>query len=131
MSNRIKAIGTYRPRIRLGRTVDRRDLVRFISRSTGLNEGDILQVLAELRDAVAYHLADGRSVRLEGLGIYSPVMGLDGKIRVGHRVDTGLRADVNVPGRFRGVVLNRENIGKSSDDLVALWNADHPGDPIS
>ncbi len=130
MAERIKAIGAYRPRIQLGRTVDREDLVRFISRSTGLNEGDILQVLAELRDAVAYHLSDGRSVRLEGLGIYAPVMGLDGEIRVGHRVDVDLKALVNVPGRFRGVVRNRENIGKSGDDLVALWNTANPNDPV-
>jgi hypothetical protein len=130
MTTRIKAVGTYRPRIRLGRTADRQDLVRFISRSTGLNESDILQVLTELRDAVIYHMLDVRSVNLDGLGRYFPVMGLDGTFKVGHRVDRRIRAALNVPGQFQGEIINQEYIGMTVEDLVDLWNQESPDEPI-
>jgi len=40
-----------------------------------------------------------------------------------------LRA-LNAEGAFRGHLVHGENVGKSSDDLVALWNRDHPDDPV-
>jgi hypothetical protein len=37
---------------------------------------------------------------------------------------------INAPGAFKGEIQNRENIGKTTAELVALWNADHPNDPV-
>jgi len=31
---------------------------------------------------------------------------------------------------FGGTIMNRKNIGKSADELVALWNETHPDDPV-
>jgi hypothetical protein len=39
-------------------------------------------------------------------------------------------AELNVPGAFRGCVIKAENIGQSSDDLVAMWNEAHPDNPV-
>jgi hypothetical protein len=33
-------------------------------------------------------------------------------------------------GTFDGTVLNQGNIGKTADELVAQWNAEHPDDPV-
>ncbi len=33
---------------------------------------------------------------------------------------------VNVEGAFRGDLINAENIGKTSDDLVVQWDEEHP-----
>ena len=30
-----------------------------------------------------------------------------------------------------GTILNRRNVGKTPDELVALWNEDHPDDPVT
>jgi len=38
---------------------------------------------------------------------------------------------LNTPGDFYGTIEHRENIGKTSDDLVVLWNEDHLDDPAS
>jgi len=38
---------------------------------------------------------------------------------------------MNAPGDFEGEIENRENVGKSGDDLVAQWDVDHPGDPVA
>ena len=37
---------------------------------------------------------------------------------------------LSAPGAFRGRIINAENIGKSSDELVAMWNEAHPDDPV-
>jgi hypothetical protein len=45
-------------------------------------------------------------------------------------LDPAFANGLNAPGFFSGVILNRENIGKSSEELVEKWNAEHPEDPI-
>jgi hypothetical protein len=47
------------------------------------------------------------------------------------RLDVSMGKSLNAAGAFRGAILNRDNIGKSADDLVQLWNAEHPEDPIA
>ena len=131
MAKRIKAIGTYRPRIALQKRAGMDQLVHFISRSTGLNESGVRHVLLELRDAVVFFNQQGQSVKLDGLGTYFPAVGLDGSFTVGHRPDGFLKTRLNVPHSFYGTILNGENIGKTSDELVAMWNEEHPDDPIT
>jgi len=131
MANRIKAINAYMPNVKLGQRAELSDLVEFIARSTGLNEGSIRQVLTELRDAVVFFNLRGQPVQLEGLGTYTPTVDLGGEIGVGHRADTHIKGKLNVSGAFKGEIERRENIGKSGDDLVAKWNADHPDDPVA
>ena len=130
MASRINAIAAYGPRIDLGRTAEMGDLVAYIATRTGLNESGIRQVLLELRDAAGFYNLAGQAVRLEGLGTYSPKISLAGTFGVGHRADKALKNQLNTPGAFRGEIVNREHIGKTTDELVALWDADHPDDPI-
>jgi len=131
MASRIKAINAYMPNIKLGKRAEMSDLVEFISRSTGLNESTISQVLLELRDTVVFFNLRGQPVQLEGLGTYTPTIDLDGVIGVGHRADNYLKDHLNASGAFKGDIERRENIGKSGDDLAAKWNADHPADPVA
>lgn len=131
MANKIQAINTYRPRLKLGRRAGTDELVAFIARSTGLNESGVRQVLLELRDAAIFFNQQGRAIRLEGLGTYSPSIDLTGTIKVSHRADMALKNALNAQGSFMGEILNRENIGKTSDELVAMWNEANPGDPVS
>ena len=131
MASRIEAINAYRPKIKLGKRAEMDDLVDFIARSTGLNESGVRQVLLELRDTVLFFNLRGQPVKLEGLGIYTPSIQLDGNYKVGHRADMKLKKGFNAPGKFQGEIQNRENIGKTSDELVAMWNEEHPDDPVA
>jgi hypothetical protein len=131
MAKQIQAINAYRPQIVLGQRVGMADLVEFIARSTGLNESSIRQVLLELRDATLFFNVRGQAVQLEGLGTYTPSIEVDGTIGVGHRADVYLKNRLNAPAAFKGEIQNREHIGKTTAELVALWNADHPGDPVA
>ncbi|MDY7041158.1 MAG: hypothetical protein SVX38_09880 [Chloroflexota bacterium] len=130
MASRIRAINAYRPRIKLGRTAQFDELVAHIASRTSLNTGEIIMVLMELRDAVIFFNRDGRGVKLEGLGTYLPNMQLDGSFDVQHRLDRSIKRALNTR-EFWGTILNRKNVGKTPDELVAQWNVEHPDDPVT
>jgi len=131
MASRIKAIGAYRPRIEQGNTVQRPELIRALSRATGLVEGSIDMVIKELRDQVIEFNRAGRAVKVEGLGTYAPNISLDGTLDLQYRADTAFGNGLNIPGIFTGTILNRENIGKTSDELVQKWNTENPEDQVA
>ena len=131
MANRIQAINAYRPRVDLGKTVQGAELIRYLADRSGLNEGEVSLVMKELRDAVIFFNRAGRGIKLEGLGTYQPKVGLDGVFDIAHRVDSTIKNALNTPGIFSGTIQNRANIGKTADDLVSLWNTDHPDDPVT
>ncbi|MEW6028509.1 MAG: hypothetical protein AB1554_03390 [Chloroflexota bacterium] len=131
MANRITAINAHRPRIELGNTVQKQELLRYIADRTGLNEGSVDIVLRELRDGIIFFNRAGRAVKIEGLGTYTPTIGIDGVLDMGYRADSALKNGLNTPGAFTGNIFNRDNIGKTSEELVAMWNAAHPDDPVS
>jgi hypothetical protein len=130
VANRIKAINAYRPRIKLGMTVKTEELVEYVANRTGLNRGEILLVLTELHEAIAHYNRLGRGVRLEGLGTYLPNVRLDGSFDVQHRLDPRLKGLLNEEG-FAARIANRRHAGKTADELVALWNEEHPDDPVT
>lgn len=131
MASRIRALNYYRPKIRLRRTADLEEVTEYIVRYTGLTAGDVIGVLTELRDAVIFFNRQGQGVKLEGLGTYLPTIGLDGTIGVSHRLDRYVQRKLNAPNAFSGRIDNKRNIGKSPDELVALWNVEHPDDPVT
>ena len=63
MASKIKVIGVYRPRIELGQTVQKKELMRAVSRATGLVEGSADQAIKEFRDQIIEFLR--RSVSIE------------------------------------------------------------------
>lgn len=131
MASRITAINAYRPRIEAGNTVQKPELIRQLARATGLNEGTTDLSMKELRDMIIESLRAGRGVKVEGLGTWLPNIDVAGQFDVQYRMDSFLKTALNVEGIFTGTIINRENIGKTSDELVALWNADHPDDPVT
>jgi hypothetical protein len=131
MAPRIKAVNAYRPRIEQGNTVQKPELVRALSRATGLVEGSIDQSIKELRDQIIEFNRAGRAVKVEGLGTFSPSMDLDGNLAISYRPDPALSNGLNIPGVFSGTILNREYIGKTSDELITMWNTEHPEDLVT
>jgi hypothetical protein len=49
---------------------------------------------------------------------------------ISYRPDPALSNGLNIPGVFSGTILNRENIGKTSEELVAKWNENFPEDQV-
>jgi len=130
MAHRIKAISMYRPRVRQGNTVQKPELLRAISRATNLTEGMVDLVIKELRDQIITFSRTDRAVKVEGMGTYSPNLGLDGNLDLQYRADSVFRSSLNLPGVFTGRIRRREHINMTPAELVARWNDDHPDDPV-
>lgn len=102
----------------------------FISGRTGLSRGIITMVLYEIKDALVFFHLSGRSVKLEGLGCYTPKINLKGKIDITNRIPPEFKAELNVAHAFKGEIINRDMIGKTVGEIIARWNKDHPDDPV-
>jgi hypothetical protein len=131
MAPRIKAVNAFRPRIEQGNTVQKAELVRALSRATGLVEGSIDQSIKELRDQIIEFNRAGRAVKVDGLGTFSPSIDLDGNLAISYRPDSALSNGLNIPGVFTGTIYNRENIGKTSEELVVMRNEKFPDDLVA
>ncbi len=131
MASRLEAINVHRPRIMQGRLVETEEMSRYLAGRVGLHESQIRFVMLELREGVLFYNRSGRSVRLEGIGIFTPSIDLAGAVSVSHRGDRYLAAMLNLPGAFEGDIVNRQNIGKSTDELVQMWNEEHPDDLVT
>jgi hypothetical protein len=131
MPHRIVAINAYRPRIEQGNTVQRSELVRELSHATSLVEGSVNLTMTELKFRLIGYLRAGRAVKVEGLGTWTPSIALDGTLSVQYRPELGFGYELNQPGVFTGTILNRENIGKTADELVIMWNEANPEDVVS
>jgi hypothetical protein len=131
MAKLIQAINAYGPRLALGKTVQLKQLVDFISSRTGLNKGEIQIAMSELSEAIIFFNKQGQGVKLEGLGTYLPGINTKGDISVTYRLDTSIKNALNAKGAYQGEIKNRENIGKTNEEYIQMWNADHSDDPIS
>jgi hypothetical protein len=110
--------------------VQKPELIRMVSRATGLVEATLDYGIKELRDQIIEITRSGLAVKIEGLGTWSPNIGMDGSFDLQYRADTALIHGLNVPGTFTGTIRNREFIGKTADELVARWNTEHPTDQV-
>lgn len=129
MASRIQALNHYRPQIEYGDTAGWREVAGFLEASTTLSKTDIIAVLTGLQDAVLHFNLQGRGVKLEGLGTYLPNINYQGEIDAAHRLDRRLKRELN-NGSFSGRIRNRKNIGKTAEEVIAMWNAEHPDDPV-
>jgi hypothetical protein len=130
MANLITAVNAYRPKLILGNSVKMKELVEYISGRTGLNKGDLLIALAELSSAVVFFNKRGNGVKLDGLGTYLPSIDTQGVLSISHRLDAEIKNAINQTGAYIGEINNRENIGKTNDQFIEMWNKDHPDDPV-
>jgi len=130
MAKLIKAISIYSPRIKTGLPASMRELVTFISGRTGLTRGDIQHVLSELNEAITFFHLSGRGVTIDGLGYYFPKINFKGEITTSYRIDRQLKANLNKKNAFAGEMDNRDMIGKTSGEIAARWNEEHPDDQV-
>jgi hypothetical protein len=130
MARKITAIRRYRPEIKRMRTRQTWEMVHDIARGTSLNEGSIRFVIYELRDAILRAHSIGQAVKIEGLGTFTPTIRMDGSLDILFRPDPGMLRQLNDPTKFYAKILNKANIGKTADELVAQWNMEHPDDPV-
>jgi hypothetical protein len=74
--------------------------------------------------------SSGCVVKVEGFGVFSPSIDLEGSLAISFRSDPAFANGLNVSGIFTGTIINRENIGNTSDELIAKWNEAYPDDQV-
>ncbi len=128
MAQKIQAWSIYGPRLDLGKPLSQEEFIENIVAVTNQSKGSILAVLAEQDVQVEAALRSGRIVHLPNGMHLEPVGKRDGSIEIHVRVSPEMAKKVNLA--FRGTWINAENIGKSEAEIMELWNAEHPEDPI-
>ncbi len=129
MARKIQAVTAYRPRIRLGDPATEKRFYELVSQRTTLSPGLIVNVHEIEIETLIGLLLEGRPVHT-GVAIFTPSIDLDGDVEIKIKLDQRLLNAVNANGAYNGRTINAENIGKTSDELVMMWNTDHPEDPV-
>lgn len=80
---------------------------------------------------MVFFARNGQGTKLEGLATFLPSIGLDGKLTLSTRISNDIINRLNQVGAFKGEVENAENVGKTADELVTLWNTEHPDDQVA
>lgn len=130
MATRVDAINALRPRLVLKPAAKMEQLAELIAERTRMETNVVRRVLDELNSAILHFAGQGTPVAIEGLGVYAPSIDLSGEFDCTHRTDRQIVLGLNQPGSFTGEIANRENIGKATKDLIALWNKIHPADLV-
>jgi len=129
MPKLIQAFSKYCPKIDLMEAADPRRFMDLITQRTTLSAGVVKNVQESEVETLIGLLKEGRSVHT-GVAIFRPTIDAQGNLSVSVRVDKRITAALNVPGAFTGKINNSANIGKSTDEIVYMWNQEHPEDMI-
>jgi hypothetical protein len=129
MAKIIQAFAAYCPRIELLKAVHPRRFMEMITRRTTLSTGVVKNVQESEVETLIDLLREGYPVHT-GVAIFTPSIDLQGNIKVNVRVDKRIVTALNTPGAFTGGIKNRENIGKTPQEILAQWNEDHPDNLI-
>jgi hypothetical protein len=129
MARFIQAFATYGPRINLMKAADSQDFMELITRRTTLSSGVVRNVQESEVETLIDLLTEARPVH-SGVAIFTPTMDAQGYVKVSVRVDKRILSALNAPDIFNGRINNSANIGLTREQYVALWNKDHPEDPI-
>jgi len=129
MAKLIQAIATYGPRIKLLEAVLPQRFMELITHRTTLSTGVVKNVQESEVETLIGLLKEGRPVHT-GVAIFTPVIDSKGNLSVSVRVDKRINAALNTSGAFTGRVSNSTNIGKTTQEIVSLWNDANPDDLI-
>lgn len=131
MAKKITAIRRYQPEINRGPTRQMPKLVADMTRGTGPSQGEICSVVYDLRDAILLVHRDGQAVKIAGPGTFTPAVRMDGSLDILFRPGSDMLRELNDTTHFCATILNKSNIRKTADELIAQWNREHPEDPVS
>jgi hypothetical protein len=129
MAKLIQAIATYGPRIQLMEAVLPRRFMELITQRTTLSTGVVKNVQESEVETLISLLKEGRPVHT-GVAIFTPVIDSKGNLSVSVRVDKRINVALNAPGAFTGKISNNANIGMTSEKIAALWDREHPDNPV-
>ena len=130
MAIRLVAINLLRPRLKLTEAVGINEMAGLIAGRTSINRGTVKNILDELQASIIHFNKLGMAVNMQGIGLFSPKIALNGDITVQFRQNKELRNSMETHLEYVKTIINRDSVGKTPDELVALWNEENPSDPV-
>jgi hypothetical protein len=130
MARLVQAVAKYGPRIIRTRTATVEDVADLLSRRQSASLGTIRLVLTDLQEALVFLNSGGEAVKLPGLGTFGLSIDRNGRLNPSYFADPRLREQLAAAGTRNMTVRNRKNIGLSDAGYKALWDAEHPDDPV-
>lgn len=130
MAKIVQAVRRHGPKLERMGTIEIDSLVDYMARSTGLNRGEVLMVLAEISDAILFFNRRGESVKLPDIGTFSPGMDRQGNLRTNFMADVRLKRQMSDRGQYNGRILNKNRIGWTDEEYKALWDDENPDDQL-
>jgi hypothetical protein len=128
MAKKIEAWTEFGPRLESTGPMTDKELIQQITVGSNESASSVLAVLTFMDSVLEQALKAGRIVQLPNGTHFRPIGKKDGSIEISVRVNPDIVKNVN--NGFLGKWQNAENIGKSEEEIIALWNAAHPDDPI-
>lgn len=127
----LTVVNKLRPKIISQGVVNVEKLAERVAKNTTFNVEEIHSILRLAVDEANAALQAGETVKLDDLLSVSPNMKVGGAVNMSVRANRGATAGLNNPLLWTAAkVSNHTNLSKSSDDLVADWDAANPGDPV-
>jgi nucleoid DNA-binding protein len=130
MARIVEAVRDYGPRVDLNPTAQLEHVADWMTMRTGLNKSEVMMMLQETHEAILYLNKQGTPVKLPGVGTFTPSVDREGTFKVNFRADSALKNGLNAPGAYSGPVRNKDRVGLDNAGYKALWDADHPDDPL-
>jgi hypothetical protein len=128
MAKKIQMWTEFGPKLATATPIEAEEVIEQLIAATNQTRGSVLAVLSELDEVILQGLRNGRIVKLPNGTNYRPIGKKDGSIKVTVRLNPRLSKQIATDRRAKWV--NAPNIGKSEEELIALWNEAHPDDPI-
>lgn len=130
MANKIQAYQAYSPRVKINGMSDMVTVTSFIEGRSTNSASTVVSVLMELKECLLYLAKQGRSMRFKGLGTFAPKIDKNGKFGINFRPDSDMINELNKKGFYKGDIVNPDMIGKTEEEFIDRWNAEHPDDKI-
>lgn len=130
MAKIVQAVNEYGPKLDLGPTAQLDELADWMAARTGLNKSEAMMVFQEMSEMILAFNMRGVPIKLPAVGIVSPSIDRHGRFNINFRADVALKNGSNAPEAYKGEIKNSERIAIDDAEYKALWDPDHPDDPL-
>ena len=121
-------VKSWCPRLAKTDPVDAEEVIELLVATTNQTRGSLLAILSELDVILERSLKTGRTVKLPNGTTFRPVGKKDGSLSIKTRFSTRMSKAISIGQSARWI--NADNIGKTEDEMIVIWNELHPDDPI-
>ena len=131
MTKKLAMLNRLRPRIISQGVVDLEQLAERVTRNTTFNSDEFYGMLRLAMKESVKALQAGETVKLDGLVNIRPYLKVGGRVGVVLQGDRRLLAELNNPQLWTASKVSKhEFLRKGIAELVEIWNAAHPDDPV-